>query len=508
MSTSVLIVGGGIAGSAAAYWLQRFGFTCTVVERADAPRPGGHAVDLRGASPRVVEQMGLLDAVRARSLHERGVRMVDAQGRIRVEMPADAFGGSGMVADLEILRGDLAEILADATRDTVERRYGESVVALEQDADGVQVRFRSGAEQRFDLVVGADGSHSTVRRLVFGPESEFSHPLGAYTAHYSISARQAEADGLDRGDDWFMIHNAPGRRMVGTRPDRDGGVKAMFILGTEGVDESVLRDPVAQRRLLHDRFADMSWHTPALLAAMETADDFYFDAYAQVKMPTWVKGRVVLLGDAGYCPSPASGTGHQPGPGRGVRARRRARAGRGRALRFHRLRGRDAGVRRAQPEAHARRRQDDDPHDGAGDPDGPRVQPGHAEPGRCVPWPRVRCPLRTPSRPATTPPSSVASVPAPHRSHARVALRSREGEQGPDLDPYGDWATDYGRSSSAASARAYRARLRRSRPDRASRSRSYRRSPSWRGKTWTWRCQTSWPPAGSLCCRMEIPSHA
>ena len=145
------------------------------MERADAPRPGGHAVDLRGASPRVVEQMGLLDAVRARSLHERGMRMVDARVGSWWEMPADAFGGGGIVADLEILRGDLAEILLDATRDLVERRYGESVVALEQDADGVQVRFRSGAEQRFDLVVvGADGSQSMTCWLVFGPESEFS----------------------------------------------------------------------------------------------------------------------------------------------------------------------------------------------------------------------------------------------------------------------------------------------------------------------------------------------
>src|SRR5689334_17544797 len=308
---TVLISGGGIAGPAVAYWLQRYGFTCTVVERSAAPRPGGHAVDLRGASPGVVERMGLLDAVRGRSLHERGMRMVDAQGRQKVEMPAEAFGGRGVVADIEILRGDLAEILTAATGDGVEYRYGEQITDLEQDADGVRVRFGSGTEQRYDYVIGADGSHSAVRRLAFGPESEFSHPMGAYTAHYSISPDRAAADDLDRDstDDWFMIYNAPGRRMVGSRPDRDGGVKAMFIFGADGVDEGVLRDPVAQRRVLHERFAGMGWNTPALLAAMDTADDFYFDAYAQVKMPTWVNGRVVLLGDAGYCPSPASGQG-------------------------------------------------------------------------------------------------------------------------------------------------------------------------------------------------------
>jgi 2-polyprenyl-6-methoxyphenol hydroxylase-like FAD-dependent oxidoreductase len=325
---TVLISGGGVAGAAAAFWLRRFGFAPTVVERSAAPRPGGHAVDLRGASPGVVEKMGLLDAVRSRSLHERGMRMVDARGRQQVEMAAEAFGGRGLVADIEILRGDLGEILTDATSgtsasafpegvaptapgDTVEYRYGDHVVGLEQDADGVEVTFGSGARQRFDLVVGADGSHSAVRRLAFGPESEYSHPMGAFTAHYSISAERAAADGLDRDadDDWFMIHNAPGRRMVGTRPDRDGGVKAMFIFGDDGVDAAVLRDPAAQRRLLRERFAGMGWNTPALLAAMDTADDFYFDAYAQIKMPTWVNGRVVLLGDAGWCPSPATGQG-------------------------------------------------------------------------------------------------------------------------------------------------------------------------------------------------------
>ncbi|WP_419818746.1 FAD-dependent monooxygenase [Glaciibacter flavus] len=308
---TILISGSGIAGPAVAYWLQRYGFDCTIVERSAAPRPGGHAVDLRGASPWVVERMGLLDAVRARSLHERGLRMVDARGTKKVEMPAEAFGGRGVVADIEILRGDLAGILADATGDDVEYRYDQRVVGLAQDGDGVHARFSSGDEQRFDLVIGADGSHSTVRRLSFGPESRFSHPLGAYNAHFSISPQLAAASGLDRdsSDDWFTIHNAPGRRMVGTRPDRDGGVKAMFIFGGEGVDAGVLRDPVEQRRVLRERFVGMGWKTPALLAAMDMADDFYFDSYAQVKMPSWVNGRIALLGDAGYSPSPASGQG-------------------------------------------------------------------------------------------------------------------------------------------------------------------------------------------------------
>ncbi|MCO1655251.1 FAD-dependent monooxygenase [Pseudonocardia humida] len=305
---TVLISGGGIAGPAVAYWLQRFGFVPTVVERAAAPRPGGHAVDLRGASPGVVERMGLLDEVRGRSLHERGMAFVDADGRHRAEIPVEAFGGRGGVAEIEILRGDLAEVLVDATGDGVEYRYGDHITALDQDADGVRARFASAVEERYDLVIGADGAHSRVRALAFGPEERFAHPLGACTAHYTIPAERAVADGLDLGE-WFSVHSAPGRRMVATRPDRDGGIKAMFMIGSSGADDALLRDPVAQRALLRERFADVGWQARAMLAAMDGADDFYFDSYAQVRMPTWSNGRVVLLGDAAYCPSPITGQG-------------------------------------------------------------------------------------------------------------------------------------------------------------------------------------------------------
>jgi 2-polyprenyl-6-methoxyphenol hydroxylase-like FAD-dependent oxidoreductase len=303
--TTVLVSGAGIAGAAAAYWLDRFGFTPTVVERAAAPRPGGHAVDLRGASTAVVERMGLLDTVRARSLHELGMAHVDDQGRVKATMAADAFGGQGAVAEIEILRGDLAEILVDATRDRVEYRYGDHITELRQDADGVDVTFASGRTERYDLVIGADGAHSAVRSMVFGPEEQFAHPLGAYTAHYSVSAERADADGMPR-DGWFSLHNVPGKRLVALRPDHGDGVKAMFVFGSDPLPEAALRDP---RALLRERFADVGWHAPAMLAAMDSAEDFYFDSYSQVKMPSWVDGRVVLLGDAGYCPSPISGQG-------------------------------------------------------------------------------------------------------------------------------------------------------------------------------------------------------
>jgi 2-polyprenyl-6-methoxyphenol hydroxylase-like FAD-dependent oxidoreductase len=304
MST-VLISGAGIAGAAAAYWLDRFGFTATVVERAAAPRPGGHAVDLRGASPGVVARMGLLDAVRERALHELGMAHVDADGRVRARMPAGAFGGRGAVADIEILRGDLAGILVGATRERVEYRYGDRITQLDQDADGVDVRFASGRTERYDLVIGADGAHSQVRSMVFGPEERFVHPMGAHTAHFSISAERAAADGLDR-DGWFTLHSVPARRLAALRPDRGDGVKAMFMFGSDLVSQDDLHDP---RTLLRRLFADVGWHAPAMLAAMDTAEDFYFDGYSQVRMPSWVSGRVVLLGDAGYCPSPISGQG-------------------------------------------------------------------------------------------------------------------------------------------------------------------------------------------------------
>jgi len=290
----VLISGGGIAGPALAHWLGRHGIGATIVERAAAPRPGGQTVDIRGAARSVVERMGLLAAIRARCVDERGVALVDSAGRRLAELGADLFGGEGIVAELEILRGDLAAVLREHAGPEAEHRFGDHLVALAQDERGVDVRFASGRTERFDVVVGADGVRSAVRRLAFGPERDFVRHLGAYTSYFTVP---------DPGDldHWFLMHNAPGGRVAGLRPARPGTAMASLTFTSPLL-------PVS-REVLAERMAGVGWRVPALLAALRDADDCYLDAISQVRVERWARGRVVLLGDAGYCGSPLAGQG-------------------------------------------------------------------------------------------------------------------------------------------------------------------------------------------------------
>jgi 2-polyprenyl-6-methoxyphenol hydroxylase-like FAD-dependent oxidoreductase len=283
----VLISGAGIAGPALAYWLHRYGFDVTVVEADPVPRPGGQAVDLRGVAKDVVERMGLMNNVRERCIDERGFAYVDKRGRVKARMPADLFGGEGIVAEIEIMRGDLSAVLLEATRDRVDYRFGERIVGI----DGPQVRLTRSTET-FDIIVGADGVHSGVRALAFGPEKDFVHDLGASTAYFTVP---------DPGDldHWFHMYSAPGRRNAAIRPEHDGLAKAMLSVGA----------PVKDRRDLAAAFKDVGWRVPAMLDAMWGADDFVLDTIAQVKVDQWWRGRVVLLGDAAYCGSPLTGLG-------------------------------------------------------------------------------------------------------------------------------------------------------------------------------------------------------
>jgi len=295
----VLISGAGIAGLTTAYWLRRHGFTPTVVERAPSLVTGGYKIDVRGSALDVLRRMGVHDAVVDASTKMRGAQLVDRDGHVINEMTGDEFGHR-VGDDLEIVRGPLCEILL-ATVPDVEMIYGDVIVEVTQSGDGADVTFRDAARRRFDLVVGADGLHSNVRQLVFGDEALYLRDLGMYLCVYGVPNRLH----LDRVE---VQYSEIGRVAALWATGDDVEAKACF--GFAARNRAVgLRDRAGQEEALREVYAGIGWEVPHLLAAMPGASDWYFDIAAQVDMPAWSNDRVVLVGDAGYCPSPMSGQG-------------------------------------------------------------------------------------------------------------------------------------------------------------------------------------------------------
>jgi 2-polyprenyl-6-methoxyphenol hydroxylase-like FAD-dependent oxidoreductase len=299
----VLISGASVAGPVLAYWLQRFGFTPTVVERTSQPRVdgGGHAVDLFGPAVQVTEWMGVLPEIQAARTRTRLISFV-RPGCRPVDVAAEALAGGVSDRHIEIMRGDLASTLYQRTRHDVEYVFDDSVTALDDTGDEVEVTFERAAPQRYDLVIGADGLHSTTRRLIFGPEPKFLHFLGGYLAVFTV-------DNYLQLDDRMICFTTPGRTAA-LYPVHDADHARVVLLWRTPTPHGYDRhDLDAQRRLIRTLYSGLGWELPRLLTELEHADDLYLDSISQVLLDTWTRGRIALVGDAGYCPGPAVGGG-------------------------------------------------------------------------------------------------------------------------------------------------------------------------------------------------------
>ncbi|MFD7164526.1 FAD-dependent monooxygenase [Streptomyces violascens] len=299
---TVLISGAGVAGCSLAHWLRRGGFAPTVVERAPGVRPGGQAVDIRGVALDVVERMGLLGPVRAAATRMRGMSILDADGN-ELDRSTEATFSSGRLnsGDVELLREDLIGMLGQLAQEQAEFIYGDRITALDQDEHGVRVGFEHGASRTFDLVVGADGLHSAVRGLAFGPEADFLHHLGSHLAIFS-------AENFLGLDNW-QLWQRDGDAGYGIYPVRGNSELRVAFGFASGPFDPANRNPEALKREVAERMGALRWETPRLLKALWAAPDFYSDAMAQIRLDRWSRGRAVLLGDAGYCASPLSGQG-------------------------------------------------------------------------------------------------------------------------------------------------------------------------------------------------------
>jgi 2-polyprenyl-6-methoxyphenol hydroxylase-like FAD-dependent oxidoreductase len=295
----ILVSGAGMAGLSSGITLGAAGHDVTIVERAYHLRVNGSPIDIRGDAIQVAEKMGVLERIRARrvDMSER-VQFVDSDGKLLAELPDSEF--NDCPDDTEIPREDLAHVLRGALDPATALRFGDSIGALSDDGDGVDVRFTSGEQQRYDIVVGADGMHSATRQFTFGPEDQFLRHLGFYVA-------LTDLPGHAQPDRRNPMYNFPGH-IVGIPAYRDKAL-GVFMFRAPWIDYDY-HDLDAQKQILRDAFTGHTeWKIPELLDAACRDSELYFDSVSQIHMPFWHRGRVVLVGDSGYCASPLSGRG-------------------------------------------------------------------------------------------------------------------------------------------------------------------------------------------------------
>ncbi|GAA5162125.1 FAD-dependent monooxygenase [Pseudonocardia eucalypti] len=300
---TVLVCGASVAGPALAYWLCRYGYEVTVVEQTPQLRRGlgGHAVDLFGPAVEVTEWMGVLPQVLA-ARTRTDLLAFERPGKPPIEVDFAELAAGISDRHVEIMRGELAAILHEATQDRARYLFGDSITAIDDHDEDIEVTFEHAPPERFDLVIGADGLHSNVRRLAFGDESAFRHYLGGYFSVFTLPTYSGPTDRM-------RIYTTPGKMAALHTVWQTGQARAGFFFRRATEFAYDHRDATQQRELLRHVFDGEGWEIPRLLEQMDHSPDFYLDSISQIRMRQLSKGRVCLVGDAGYSPGPAVGGG-------------------------------------------------------------------------------------------------------------------------------------------------------------------------------------------------------
>ncbi|MBD2753501.1 FAD-dependent monooxygenase [Spirosoma validum] len=296
----VLVSGASMAGLSTAYWLNRIGYRVTVVEMASQPRVSGAAVDLRGNAIDIVKRMGIFEQLKADRLQVERVEFKNADDGTEGSIALQSEGEELPNDDIEIERDKFVRILLDVLKKDVEFVFNNSITALSETKDDISVTFKTGPQRSFDLVFGCDGIHSIVRKIWFGHETDYNHFLNAYFSLTIVTKLLIK-------EKTMQMYNVPGKAI--TLNAYNNKTDIIFCFLSEEEIPYDYRDAEGQRKIILEQFAGGSWRTEELLEEVRHSKNFYFDKFCQIKMPSWTKGRVALVGDAGYCASPAAGMG-------------------------------------------------------------------------------------------------------------------------------------------------------------------------------------------------------